>query len=80
VKRGVEIAERLRLAVANAHPGGLDITISLGVAAAKGDEVRFAPLFAEADLALYEAKHSGRNRVSTSPVPTSDDPIVLSTA
>ena len=56
------IAERLRAGVEEARPGGLPVTISLGVAGAAGD-VAFEPLFRVADAALYEAKRTGRNRV-----------------
>jgi diguanylate cyclase (GGDEF)-like protein len=74
--RGVEIAERLRRAVADARPGGVEITVSLGVAAAAGGQVQFTSLFAQADLALYEAKHAGRNRVCTSGLQTQPAELV----
>jgi len=57
------VAEHLRTALAFARPGGLDISISLGVASASGDGVTFAQLFEPADQALYEAKQRGRNQV-----------------
>ena len=67
--RALEVAERLRRAVESEHfPGGENqpqgkVTISIGVAtfpehADSGDE-----LINKADLALYEAKRGGRNRV-----------------
>ena len=59
---GRVIAERVRAGVEEARPGGLPVTISLGVASAAGD-VAFEPLFRTADAALYEAKRTGRNRV-----------------
>jgi diguanylate cyclase (GGDEF)-like protein len=65
---GVELAERLRVMVEQARPGGVELTVSIGVAAAGGDEVEFEPLFAAADEALYRAKRAGRNRVATAPV------------
>jgi diguanylate cyclase (GGDEF)-like protein len=60
-----EIAERVRLSMEESRPGGLPVTVSMGVAAARGDDVSFKPLFSRADEALYEAKRSGRNRVAT---------------
>jgi diguanylate cyclase (GGDEF)-like protein len=60
---GVTVAERLRLAVAGRRPAGLDVTISLGVAAACGTEVTYEGLVGAADRALYDAKGAGRNLV-----------------
>ena len=56
-------AKRLRQAVAERKPSGLDVTISLGVAAACGAEVTYDGLLGAADRALYDAKSSGRNAV-----------------
>ena len=63
LKEAVEVAERVRGAVAAARPGGLEVTISAGVAAAAGEAVRYDLLFAAADEALLSAKRAGRNRV-----------------
>jgi diguanylate cyclase (GGDEF)-like protein len=70
--RALEVAERIRLAVA-----GLDLhdqapagrmTVSLGVTAVTGgDEAAFARALATADAALYLAKNSGRDQVATLP-------------
>jgi diguanylate cyclase (GGDEF)-like protein len=57
------IAERVRAGVEEARPGGLPVTVSLGVAGAGGPDLAFEPLFRAADAALYEAKRAGRNRV-----------------
>jgi diguanylate cyclase (GGDEF)-like protein len=62
---GSEVAERVRVAVAAARPGGLDVTLSAGVSAAEGSAVELTTLFRAADQALYEAKRGGRNRVLT---------------
>jgi diguanylate cyclase (GGDEF)-like protein len=68
LSRGLEVAERLRAAVAAlAVEGAVHITSSIGVAelpgcAREGDELRTT-----ADAALYEAKRSGRDRVACAP-------------
>jgi diguanylate cyclase (GGDEF)-like protein len=58
------LAERLRVAIEAGSVGGVEVTASFGVAASQ-DGLRFSELFPEADAALYRAKTSGRNRVST---------------
>ncbi|MBS1190941.1 MAG: putative diguanylate cyclase domain [Rhodocyclaceae bacterium] len=66
-----ELAETMRQAVEGrklAHGASRtsdQVTVSLGVAAMKANEGNFGDLVAAADLALYEAKHKGRNRVET---------------
>jgi diguanylate cyclase (GGDEF)-like protein len=65
----LEIAERLRIGVEELRPTGIPVTISLGLAAACGEGVEYETLFKAADLALYEAKRSGRNRTVSAPPP-----------
>ncbi|MBV9212825.1 MAG: GGDEF domain-containing protein [Actinobacteria bacterium] len=57
------LAEQLRTAIEQARPGGVDITLSVGLACARGQAVGFERLYDAADAALYEAKSAGRNRV-----------------
>ena len=61
--QGVEVASRLREALEHARPGGLELTMSIGVAAAAGSDVGHESLMRAADEALYRAKRAGRNRV-----------------
>jgi two-component system cell cycle response regulator len=63
------VAERLRASVECAAfpisraPGGLNITVSIGVAGSEGPHDTADALLRRADQALYRAKHTGRNRV-----------------
>ena len=45
--------------------GGLDITVSIGVACILAGESDLDNLLRHADAALYEVKHTGRNKVMT---------------
>jgi diguanylate cyclase (GGDEF)-like protein len=72
------LAERIRAKVAAAtFPGGLKLTISVGVAATD-DAALFTQLIDRADQALYAAKQGGRNQVRvadmTAPAPKSHQP------
>ncbi|WP_218938377.1 diguanylate cyclase domain-containing protein [Modestobacter altitudinis] len=58
------VAERLRHAVAADLADGLSVTISAGVASARGAQVELGDLTCRADHALYAAKAAGRNQVS----------------
>jgi diguanylate cyclase (GGDEF)-like protein len=60
---GAKLAERMRQAVEQSTPAGLNLTLSLGVAAANGEQAEFRVLFEAADAALYRAKQLGKNRV-----------------
>ncbi len=61
---GVEVAERLRIAIkALETPSGGRITASFGVAECPSDAQTASEILKAADVALYEAKHSGRDRV-----------------
>ncbi|HET7831480.1 MAG TPA: diguanylate cyclase [Gallionella sp.] len=68
-KQAVEVAERLCQAAAIAdvpveNDRPLHFTISIGVASLLPDDSNFAQLIGRGDAALYEAKNSGRNKVS----------------
>ena len=65
----LEIAERLREAVARASDGtgAVPVTMSLGVAIARAPGLDFERLFKASDAALYEAKRAGRDRVVLAP-------------
>jgi diguanylate cyclase (GGDEF)-like protein/PAS domain S-box-containing protein len=61
----LQLAERLRIKVANTEVDGLHVQISLGVATYPVVKVATAESLIEAaDAALYRAKESGRNRVA----------------
>ncbi|HET6997838.1 MAG TPA: GGDEF domain-containing protein [Solirubrobacterales bacterium] len=59
----LEIAERLRRAVHERRPVGVQVTISIGVAVSEPDLVDTDDLISRADAALYAAKASGRDTV-----------------
>jgi diguanylate cyclase (GGDEF)-like protein len=59
------VAEDLRAAIEGMPVAGLQATMSFGVAASSPGEFDYESVFAEADMALYEAKHAGRNCVRT---------------
>jgi len=66
--QALEVAERLRLNIAERKvslPEGASInfTVSIGLAMLTDQEKQLTDLFKKADLALYEAKKLGRNRV-----------------
>lgn len=63
VEAATEIAQRQRESIEEARPGGVAITISGGVAEARGGDVDWEPLFQRADAALLQAKRDGRNRI-----------------
>lgn len=59
----VEIAERLRRAVRERRPVGVDVTVSIGVAVSLPGGVNSDDLVSRADAALYAAKAGGRDMV-----------------
>ena len=69
VTQAKAVAERIRIeiskVVVETDKGPLSVTESVGVAAFPDDGRDRATLIERADLALYHAKHTGRNRVVT---------------
>jgi two-component system cell cycle response regulator len=63
------VADRIRIEISkivvDTEKGPLSVTESVGVAAFPDDGRDRATLIERADLALYHAKHTGRNRVVT---------------
>ncbi|MDB5590267.1 PleD family two-component system response regulator [Enterovirga sp.] len=63
------VAERIRVRIGTApfpfggRDGHLDVTVSIGVASLQPEDAGPADMLKRADLALYRAKHTGRNRV-----------------
>ena len=57
------IAETARRAVQEGRPGGLPVTVSIGVSSAHGADIRLGDMFEAADRSLYAAKRGGRNAV-----------------
>ncbi|WP_408633733.1 GGDEF domain-containing protein [Pelobacter propionicus] len=68
VEQAMQVAQSLCTTVAETsivvqEGESLQVTISLGLTGLKGRTITFDSLLKEADLALYRAKQSGRNRV-----------------
>ncbi|WP_243544906.1 sensor domain-containing diguanylate cyclase [Pseudodesulfovibrio tunisiensis] len=63
----MEVAERLRIAVENSsiatQSGDISITVSIGVATLNQEVSSVEILLKNADIALYQAKQTGRNKV-----------------
>lgn len=59
---GLVAAERIRRA-AREDVGDPPLSVSIGIAAAKGTAIGLEALMARADQALYDAKRTGRNRI-----------------
>lgn len=62
----VGVAERLRRAVRERRPAGVQVTISVGVAVSQPGPLDTDELVGLADAALYSAKAGGRDRVEVS--------------
>lgn len=76
VENALALAERIRASV-EATPADLgnqhiSVTISIGLSAIRPDDPNDHAALERADLALYAAKHGGRNRVKLDPVLAGD--------
>lgn len=77
-EQALEVAERIRSVIARIpielpDGGSLRVTVSLGIATFPNDAENEKSLVSAADLALYQAKHSGRNRICVAEVGGNDD-------
>ncbi|EUJ51454.1 diguanylate cyclase [Listeria fleischmannii FSL S10-1203] len=67
-EKAFEVGEEIRLAIEN-HPimlsssETIQTTISIGIASGEKSRKQLHKLYQYADKALYEAKHTGRNKV-----------------
>ena len=73
-KHAVEVAERLRQAVATSiialgEGKTVKFTVSIGIVILKKSDTNIASFIARADKALYTAKRAGRNRVQADGLP-----------
>ncbi|MCR8921283.1 GGDEF domain-containing protein [Dasania sp. GY-MA-18] len=59
-------ANRIRANIANTQIQGINVTVSIGVAALNKTITSSSAMIKAADLALYKAKHSGKNCVVSS--------------
>jgi diguanylate cyclase (GGDEF)-like protein/PAS domain S-box-containing protein len=80
IDHGIAIGERLRLAVERLRfddvDGDLRLTASVGVAAVSTQYPDLDAALAQADIALYEAKRQGRNRVAVAGTADTQDGIL----
>jgi diguanylate cyclase (GGDEF)-like protein len=63
VEDAAVVAEAVRAAIADSSPGGLQITISVGIAAAVAADFDADQLLLAADHAMMSAKRAGRDRI-----------------
>jgi diguanylate cyclase (GGDEF)-like protein len=64
--QAMALAERLRAAIEDLHIpaiAGFSLSISIGISARSADHQQWEDMITSADIALYQAKHEGRNRV-----------------
>lgn len=59
----MQAAEELRELIEELEPTGLHVTASVGLAQLQAQD-SYESMYSRADLAMYQAKHAGRNRVA----------------
>jgi diguanylate cyclase (GGDEF)-like protein len=68
IETAYQVAQRLRQCISEtaiqSTKGVISITVSIGIACSEGEVNNLAVLLDRADTAMYEAKRSGRNKVS----------------
>ena len=62
--QAIEIAENMRREIESSHFGGISITCCFGVSSIKFNAKSYLELINQADLALYQSKSLGRNKVT----------------
>ena len=62
----LEKSQQLLASIEQLKPGGIEVTVSIGVAELSSSGETFGDLLGRADMALYKAKDNGRNRVEAS--------------
>ncbi|MCM3870170.1 MAG: diguanylate cyclase [Pyrinomonadaceae bacterium] len=68
LRGGIEVAERLRLAIKGIQtPGVAELAASFGIAECPSSTQTARELLLTADVALYEAKRQGRDRIAQAP-------------
>ena len=65
LEEAIQCAERLRKRISSFRFGDVSVTVSLGVSSRSLGAEKSQQLLEEADQSLYNAKHSGRNRVAS---------------
>ena len=76
VDEATAVAERARVAIESERISGLNVTASFGIAAMPAHATTAEGCLTNADRALYDAKHYGRNvvRIFGEPAPQPDQP------
>jgi diguanylate cyclase (GGDEF)-like protein len=59
----LQVTERIRTALTLPSELKSPLTLSMGISTLHGNDIEADVLIQQADLALYEAKHTGRNRI-----------------